>query len=106
MRMEGKVPASEVQDYAVTLAAYTHGQGSLTLRFDGYEPCHDANAVIEATAYDPVADLPNTPDSVFCAHGADYNVSWADVPAHAHVSYDPVRLTDWRPADASFFGRK
>ena len=104
LRLEGTVPASEVGDYAVALAAYTHGQGSLALRFDSYAPCHDAAAVIERAAYDPVADLPNTPDSVFCAHGAGYNVGWQDVPAHAHCGYDPARLTAWRPADASFFG--
>lgn len=105
MLIEGRVPASEVQDYAATLSAYTHGQGSIGLRFGGYEPCHDADAVIERSAYGPVADLPNTPDSVFCSHGAGYNVSWDEVPAHAHVTYDPARLTDWRPADAAFFGR-
>ena len=104
MRLEGKVPASEVQDYAVELAAYTHGQGSLALRFCGYAPCHNAAEVIERAAYDPVADLPNTPDSVFCSHGAGYNVSWQDVPAHAHCAYDPTRLTEWRAADAAFFG--
>ena len=105
MRIEGRAPASEVQDYAVALAAYTHGQGSLSLRFDGYAPCHNAEEVIERAAYDPVADLPNTPDSVFCSHGSGYNVSWEDVPAHAHCTYDPARLTSWRAADAEFFGR-
>ena len=106
MRIEGRVPASEVQDYAVELAAYTHGQGSLSLRFDGYAACHNVDDVIERAAYDPVADLPNTPDSVFCSHGAGYNVSWQDVPTHAHCAYDPTRLTAWRPADAAFFGSK
>ncbi len=105
MRLGGTVPASELGDYAVTLAAYTRGQGSLALRFGGYAPCHDVAAVIERAAYDPTSDLPNTPDSVFCAHGAGYNVSWRDVPAHAHCAYDPARLTAWRPADAAFFGR-
>ena len=38
------------------------------------------------------------------AAGAGYNVGWQDVPAHAHCSYDPARLTAWRPANASFFG--
>ena len=27
-------------------------------------------------AYDPESDLENTPDSVFCAHGAGYPVKW------------------------------
>lgn len=103
VRIEGTVPASEVQDYAVTLASYTHGQGSLALRFTGYAPCHNADEVMARDGYDPLADLQNTPDSVFCSHEAGYNVSWDEVPAHAHVAYDPKRLTAWRKADAAFF---
>ena len=29
--------------------------------FGGYKPCHDAEQVIAAAAYDPEADLDNTP---------------------------------------------
>ena len=49
-------------------------------------PCHDAEQVIAAAAYDPEADLDNTPDSVFCAHGAGYPVKWYKVPEFAHVT--------------------
>ena len=49
--------------------------------------CHDAEQVIAAAAYDPEADLDNTPDSVFCAHGAGYPVKWYKVPEFAHVDY-------------------
>jgi predicted RNA-binding protein with PIN domain len=35
--------------------------------------------------YDPEADLENSPDSVFCAHGAGFNVKWYDVPKHMHL---------------------
>ena len=62
--------------------------------------------MIDEAAYDPEADLPNTPDSVFCAHGAGYTVKWQDVPAAAHVTVDPATLRPWREADADFFGRK
>ena len=102
----GRVPASEVQDYALDVAAYTGGRGRLYLEFAGYLPCHDAERVIDEAAYDPEADLPNTPDSVFCAHGAGYTVKWQDVPAAAHVTVDPATLRPWREADADFFGRK
>ena len=53
----------------------TSGRGHLYLEFAGYAACHDAERVIEAAAYEPEADLPNTPDSVFCAHGAGYTVN-------------------------------
>ena len=102
--IEGRVPVSEVREYALEVAAYTQGTGSLYCEFSGYEPCHDAERVIAEAAYEPEADLPNSPDSVFCAHGAGYTVKWADVPAAAHVDDAEVRRTPWRPADAAFFG--
>ena len=102
--LAGTVPASELGDYALEVAAYTGGLGRLSLELAGYEPCHDAERVIEDAAYDPEADLSNTPDSVFCSHGAGYTVKWNEVPEHAHVEDDPALLRPWRPADAAFFG--
>lgn len=102
--IEGTVPVAEVREYALEVAAYTQGRGSLYCEFAGYDTCHDAERVIAEAAYDPEADLPNTPDSVFCAHGAGYTVKWADVPAAAHVDASAVRRTPWREADAAFFG--
>ena len=97
-RLAGEVPASELGDYALQLAEYTSGQGRISLEFSGYEPCHDADRVIAEAGYDPEADLPNTPDSVFCSHGAGYTVKWHEVPEHAHVEVDPSRLRPWRSA--------
>ncbi len=101
----GFAPASEMREYGLDVSGYSGGTGRLALEFSGYRSCHDADAVIERVAYDPEADLPNTPDSVFCSHGAGYTVKWRDVPAHAHVEVDPARLRPWRAADASFFSR-
>ena len=97
-RLTGEVPASELGDYALQLAEYTSGQGRVSLEFSGYEPCHDSQHVIEEAGYDPETDLPNTPDSVFCSHGAGYTVKWHEVPEHAHVEVDPSRLRPWRSA--------
>lgn len=97
-RLAGEVPASELGDYALQLAEYTSGQGRISLEFSGYEPCHDADRVVAEAGYDPEADLPNTPDSVFCSHGAGYTVKWHEVPEHAHVEVDPSRLRPWRSA--------
>ena len=97
-RLAGEVPASELGDYALQLAEYTSGQGRISLEFSGYEPCHDADRVIAEAGYGPEADLPNTPDSVFCSHGAGYTVKWHEVPEHAHVEVDPSRLRPWRSA--------
>lgn len=99
----GSAPASEIGSYALEVSAYSGGRGRLFLEYAGYRPCHNAEQVIADAAYDPVADLANTPDSVFCSHGAGCNVSWDQVPAQAHVEIDFDRLRPWRKADASFF---
>ena len=99
----GSAPASEIGSYALEVSAYSGGRGRLFLEYAGYRPCHNAEQVIADAAYDPVADLANTPDSVFCSHGAGYNVAWDQVPEQAHVEIDFDRLRPWRKADASFF---
>ena len=83
--LEGQVPAAELQDYAAQVAAYTQGLGRLTLSLHGYAPCHDEERVITQAAYDPEADLENTPDSVFCAHGAGHTVKWDQVKEYMHL---------------------
>ena len=83
--LKGTVPASEVKDYADTVAAYTQGKGRLQLTLKGYAPCHNTEAVLAETGYDPEADVENTPDSVFCAHGAGFNVKWHQVKDYMHL---------------------
>ena len=83
----GTAPVVGMRDYAQSVRAYTHGQGQLELVVAGYYPCHNAEDVIRNVNYDPVADLENTPDSVFCAHGAGFPVPWNEVPTMAHYPY-------------------
>ncbi|MCI1901372.1 MAG: TetM/TetW/TetO/TetS family tetracycline resistance ribosomal protection protein [Bifidobacteriaceae bacterium] len=84
--IEGAAPVSEMRDYTVEVNAYTHGRGHITCIFDGYHFCHNEDEVIAASGYDPEVDLENTPDSVFCAHGAGYPVKWNRVEDFMHVS--------------------
>ncbi|MBP3587997.1 MAG: TetM/TetW/TetO/TetS family tetracycline resistance ribosomal protection protein [Clostridia bacterium] len=93
--LRGIVPASELQDYADTVAAYTQGRGRLQIALNGYAPCHNSDAVIAEAAYDPEGDVENTPDSVFCAHGAGFNVKWNEVPNYMHLESG---LKEERPA--------
>ena len=83
--LRGTVPASELGDYPEQVASYTQGTGRLQITLDGYKPCHNTDAVVAALAYDPEADLDNTPDSVFCAHGAGFTVKWNDVLEYMHL---------------------
>ena len=81
----GIVPAAEVGEYAAQVAAYTQGLGQLQLTLHGYAPCHNTPSVIEQYDYHPEADLENTPDSVFCAHGAGFTVKWDQVRDYMHL---------------------
>ena len=83
--LKGQVPAAELGDYADVVASYTQGQGRLQIALRGYAPCHNPEAVIAAANYDPEADTENTPDSVFCAHGAGFNVKWHEVKNYMHL---------------------
>ena len=83
--LQGIVPASEFGDYPDQLASYTQGLGRIQITLDGYRPCHNTDAVVESLGYDPEADLENTPDSVFCAHGAGFTVKWHQVPEYMHL---------------------
>jgi len=83
--LKGIVPASELGDYADQVAAYTQGRGLLQISLKGYAPCHNTEAVIAQTGYDPTADLDNPPGSIFCAHGAGFHVPWDQVPEYMHL---------------------
>ena len=84
-RLTGCAPVSCMRNYQADVRAYTGGRGSLTLKIRGYEPCHNAQEVILETGYDPSRDLVNPTWSVFCAHGAGYEVPWDEVDQAAHL---------------------
>ena len=83
--LRGRVPVTEFDDYAQEVASYTGGRGRLSLEPAGDGPCHNSDAVIAAADYDPEADLENTPDSVFCAHGGGFPVKWNRVAEYMHL---------------------
>ena len=92
--LTGSLPVSELGGYWTQVAAYTGGRGRLSCTVEGYRPCHNAEAVIDAAGYDPERDVDNPAGSVFCAHGAGFNVPWDQVREHMHLD------SGWRPAGA------
>ncbi|MCI8646908.1 MAG: GTP-binding protein [Firmicutes bacterium] len=84
--LEGRAPVSEMKDYAVSVNSYTKGRGRLSCRVCGYEACHNQEEVLQQIGYDPDQDTEHTADSVFCSHGAGYNVKWNEVDSYLHVS--------------------
>ncbi|HJH98821.1 MAG TPA: TetM/TetW/TetO/TetS family tetracycline resistance ribosomal protection protein [Anaerobutyricum hallii] len=88
VRLTGTAPASEMRDYQREVWAYTKGRGRITLTLKGYEPCHNAEEVIEEIGYDSERDVDNPTGSVFCAHGAGFLVKWNEVPEYMHIKED------------------
>ncbi len=83
--IHGRAPVSRMREYHTTVLSYTHGRGRLACTYDGYDTCTDADVVIAEIGYDPEADLANSPDSVFCSHGAGTLVKWDAVFEHMHL---------------------
>ncbi|MDY2618566.1 MAG: translation factor GTPase family protein [Oscillospiraceae bacterium] len=85
--LTGAAPVEQLADYPEEVAAYTKGRGRLTLQSGSYRSCHNAPEVIAAADYRPEADLENSPDSVFCAHGGGFTVKWSEVPEYMHLPW-------------------
>lgn len=86
----GIAPVSTMQGYQVEVTSYTRGLGKLSCTLHGYEPCHNAEEVIEEIGYDASADLEYTADSVFCGHGAGFVVPWDQVYDHMHIDTEKL----------------
>lgn len=104
--IEGTCPVASMAGYGTEFAAFTKGRGRMTLSFCGYEPCHNESEVVKSCKYDPDADVENTADSVFCAHGSGFVVPWNEVAKHVHVdtsikNRQPVKTTTAAPKEPS-----
>ena len=83
--LTGRAPVSTMRDYPAEVAAYTRGRGRISCTVAGYDTCHNAQEVIAESGYEPTRDLDNTPDSVFCAHGAGTVIPWDRVREYMHL---------------------
>ncbi len=83
--LTGSAPVSTMRDYAQEVTSYTKGRGKLFFTLKGYAPCHNTEEVLAAIGYDPMRDLDNPTDSVFCAHGAGFTVRWDHVAEYMHI---------------------
>lgn len=85
VRLFGRAPIRTMMDYPKEFAVFTRGKGRLSLEFGGYEPCRAAPEVIQEKKYDPERDVANSPDSVFCSHGAGFLVKWNEACRYMHL---------------------
>jgi len=83
--LEGIAPVATMMHYLMEVNTYTRGKGRLYLTLRGYEPCHNADDIIESVAYDPNEDIKNLSSSVFCKKGTGYSVPWDQVEHYMHV---------------------
>lgn len=85
--LTGKAPVSKMQNYQSEVTSYTKGKGRITLQIDGYYPCTNQEEIISKINYDSESDLENPTGSVFCSHGAGFNVKWDEVENYMHIPY-------------------
>lgn len=105
--LTGSAPVAALRGYQSELTSYSRGEGKLFCTLRGYEPCLDAEKVIEEIGYDSDADLENTADSVFCSHGAGVVVKWDKVRDHMHIDtgWGKVRISETEPEEIDYKAR-
>lgn len=84
--LRGEAPYAVFAPWQEDYMALTRGRGSLRVWMSRYAPCRDQEKVVAETGYNPLAD--DTPDSVFCAHGAGFIVPWNEVENYMHLSHE------------------
>lgn len=92
--LSGYAPVASMRDYPAEIAAYTKGRGRISLQVRGYGICKQQEQIVEAIGYSADADLENSADSVFCAHGAGFVVPWNEVKDYMHLdsAYKPKAI--------------
>lgn len=85
MLIKGKGPVRTLMNYQSEVIAYTKGKGRFTASLAGYQPSSAQEKLIEEIAYDPLSDLRNPCDSVFCANGSGYSVPWDKADEYMHI---------------------
>ena len=83
--IKGTGPVSEFMNYPEEVVSYTSGKGVISMRENGYRVCHNSEEIIEKLGYEKERDLENPSSSVFCSHGAGFEVKWYDVDNMRHI---------------------
>lgn len=83
--IKGSGPVSEFMNYPEEVVSYSSGKGIVSMVENGYRPCHNQQQIIEKIGYEKDRDLSNPSSSVFCSHGAGFEVKWFDVDNMRHI---------------------
>lgn len=83
--LRARVPVQTFSNYNARFASYTKGRGQLSLQFDHFAPCHNAEDVISSTRYEIEHDTRTTSASIFCTKGAGFSVKGDDAIERMHL---------------------
>ncbi len=84
--LRGEAPYALFAAWQEDFLSLTHGRSALRVWMSRYAPVRDQEAIVAAADYNPLAD--DSPDSVFCSHGAGFVVPWNEVHSHMHMSHE------------------
>lgn len=84
--LTGEAPYAVFAPWQADYLSLTHGRGTVRVWMSHYAPVREQAAIVEEAGYNPLVD--DTPDSVFCSHGAGFNVPWDQVSHYMHLSHD------------------
>ncbi|MBP3398458.1 MAG: TetM/TetW/TetO/TetS family tetracycline resistance ribosomal protection protein [Erysipelotrichaceae bacterium] len=87
MLLSGQASVRSMQNYQITLASITHGNGKMSTRLDGMQNVPDQNELVQASGYNPDHDLEHPSSSVFCKHGAALVVPWYEADDFMHLPF-------------------
>ena len=84
--LKGEAPYAVFAPWQADFLSLTHGRGALRVWMSRYAPARDQDVIVASCGNNPLAD--DTPDSVFCSHGAGFTVSWDQAPGYMHMSHE------------------
>ena len=84
--LRGEAPYSIFAAWQEDFLSLTHGRGALRVWMSRYAPAREQEAIVQAADYNPLAD--DSPDSVFCSHGAGFVVPWNEVRNYMHMNHE------------------
>ena len=77
-------PVACFLDYPLEFISFTRGTGTISMKNQGYDKCHNSEQIIEQKDYHKDADLDNVSCSVFCHKGESFLVSWDKAEQYMH----------------------
>ena len=100
--LRGGAAVRLLRGYAREVTAYTRGRGRLHCTVSGYRPCTEQERIVREIGYDSERDLENPTGSVFCSHGAGFEVKWDKVDSYAHLPLWSTFRKSNEPGETSY----